>query len=159
MKLPRVILIATLACLGGCAPGIYREAGRQKLTEVSTRIDNIEFEIWFQGELIWRGSAKVNRSTPANQILKITEADLPTCQPFGGSRERQVSIRFYKFGGNYRDPDVYKFEASITHGKTSQDCGGEPSRSSRAERTTKLGRGQDLEVNGEDGLRMIVRRP
>jgi hypothetical protein len=159
MKSCHIAVFAVLVSLQGCAPSLYSEAGREKLAEVSTRLDTIDFEVWWGNDLIWQGAGQVNRFTPTNQSLKITEADLPTCQPWGGSRDREASVRFYKYGGNYRDPDTYKFEVTLTQSKASRDCGGEPSKDSRGERTAKLRRGQTLEVTGDNGLRMIVRRP
>ena len=154
-------LSACLLLVTGCAVDIYSDAGMRKLHRVSMRVDAFDFEMTSRGEMLWNGVARVSRMGGALYSVNAQEASGSDCPfgPFTKPNSYKLTLRTQKAGGNANDPDTYSFVASIESTDLQGDCKSlARNQSSASLQYVKLRPGQSLELSGNDGFRVSIRR-
>jgi len=151
---------AAFLLLSGCAASQDNMAGMTQLERVSLRIDTFNIEVASNGEVLWQGLAKVNRMTPARYSTKAEVAAGPECLPMLPARFNSytLTVQVNKYGGNVRDPDAYKFVASIERSDLTDDCRATQASEVRVEKVMRMRRGQRVELRGDNGFRVTIFR-
>ena len=152
------MLIALL--LAAAAPTLEPPS---KLDRVSLRLDTLDFEIEYGGDLLWQGVARVNRMASSALSLQGEEAAGPTCFPVASSPHRsnkyEMTFTAYKYGGNATDPDTYRFVATINRSDLAANCVDRISSEGRLEKLQRMRRGQTMELRGKNGFVLrVIRR-
>ena len=133
---------------------------REELDRVSRRIDRFQASVFMGVERLWSGELSVNRFAPASYTEGRNGAAAPSCPEPGRniSSGRELNVRIHKYGGNVSDPDHYSFTAGVRRTVPSTDCKSTANHAVSLEERANVGPGQQLELRGEGGLRLVVRR-
>lgn len=164
----RLALAAALAMrAGGTVEAAQSASGTDtaprpltKLERVSLRIDTVDAEIHWRGELLWRGTVRLNRMTAASRKMELRDAVASACLPITRQRTSETDIEFVasKYGGNATDPDRYRMAATIWHRAMDQDCRAKQPVGFSASWEGRMGRGQRREIRGDDGMLIRLHR-
>lgn len=154
--------LSLVVALSACTTfDLYSEEGRRQLEQVSLRIDTFDVEIYSRGEIIWHGTAKLNRRQSSSVTVDGLEASGQRCSRPGSEPSNRYKVEFVasKSGGNAIDPDRYQFKASIWKSAFAADCKTPIFSEAGTSKTVRMRQGQRIDLDGKDGFGVtIVRR-
>ena len=137
-----------------------RIAQPAELDEVSLRVDRLQVSVFVGGERLWTGVLELNRFVGANYMESRRGATVAACpEPGRGvGSGHQLGVDVHKYGGNLSDPDRYRISVNVGRSGPSADCQSTATRSLRIEEQATVGAGQSVELRGDGGLVVRIRR-
>jgi len=141
----------------------YSEPDRLR-TETETRVlrvDRLQVSVHLGQELLWQGMLDVNGMMGARYSETVQQAVAPTCMDpaRSASSGHELSVNLSKSGGAYKDQDEYRVSAGYTRSSIATACKGMANRSVRVDDQVTVLPGQQVDIHGDAGLMVRLRRP
>lgn len=133
----------------------------EEIEPAMRRIDRLEVVVFLDRSPLWRGTLDVSGFTGASYSESRRGAVQTFACPTAGRNVhsgQQLNVSAYKQGGYAVEADQYRLSVSLERSSPSADCKATASKAIKLDDQATIPSGQIVELRGDGGLTVRVRR-